>query len=98
MNQLERFIAEKGADRIAFIVLTVTSNVVGGQPVSMANVRQVCELASQNSIPVNVDTARFAENAYFIKLHEPGYAHKTIEEIAREMFSGLLCNGKIRQS
>ena len=69
------------------MVLTVTNNTVGGQPVSMANIKATCELCHKYGVAVNMDSARFAENAYFIKTREAGYADKSIKEIAREMFS-----------
>ena len=72
---------------VPFMVLTVTNNTVGGQPVSMQNIRETCELCHKYGVPVNMDSARFAENAYFIKTREEGYADKSIQEIAREMFS-----------
>ena len=72
---------------IPFMVLTVTNNTVGGQPVSMKNIRETCELCHKYGVPVNMDSARFAENAYFIKTREEGYADKSIQEIAKEMFS-----------
>ena len=80
-------IATKGADKIAAIVVTVTCNSAGGQPVSMANIRAVKEMADKNGILVLIDAARFAENAYFIKKREAGYADMSIIDICREMFS-----------
>ena len=74
-------------DRIPFIIVTITNNTAGGQPVSMQNLRDVRTLAQKYDKPVLFDSARFAENAYFIKVREEGYADKTIKEITREMFS-----------
>lgn len=78
---------EEHADRIPFIIVTVTNNTAGGQPVSMQNLRKVRALADKYGKRVFFDSARFAENAYFIKTREKGYEDKTIKEIAREMFS-----------
>ena len=69
------------------MVLTVTNNTVGGQPVSMQNIRETCEVCHKYGVPVNIDSARFIENAYFIKTREKGYENKTIREIVKEMFS-----------
>ncbi len=77
----------EGRAHVPFILITVTCNNNGGQPVSMDNVRRVSALARQHGVPVFFDAARFAENCYFIKAREPGYAGKDIVEIAREMFS-----------
>lgn len=84
---LENFIQEKGRDHIAFILLTVTCNSAGGQPVSMENIRQTEEVARRYGIPFYLDGARFAENAFFIKEREDGFGQSSIEEIVQEMFS-----------
>src|SRR6266700_5954129 len=85
--RLEELIQHAGRERIPLAMLTVTNNSGGGQPVSMANIRAVKEICARHGIPLYIDACRFAENAYFIKLREPGYAKKTPREIAREMFS-----------
>jgi tyrosine phenol-lyase len=87
VERLGALIAEAGRERIPLCMLTVTNNSGGGQPVSMANIRQVAELCRAHGIPLYIDACRFAENAWFIKQREPGYAAHTPAEIAREMFS-----------
>ncbi len=84
---LERFIKEKGKENIPLCMITVTNNSGGGQPVSMQNIREVKEICVKYNIPLFIDACRFAENAYFIKLREKGYANKSVLEIAQEMFS-----------
>jgi tyrosine phenol-lyase len=85
--RLAEVIQRVGAKKIPLVMLTVTNNSGGGQPVSMANIHAVKEVCAKHGIPLYIDACRFAENAYFIKLREPGYAEKTPREIAREMFS-----------
>lgn len=80
-------VLEENADKIPFIIVTITNNTAGGQPVSMENLRAVRAIADKYGKRVIFDSARFAENAYFIKMREPGYADKTIKEICLEMFS-----------
>ncbi|HEY5600379.1 MAG TPA: tryptophanase, partial [Candidatus Manganitrophaceae bacterium] len=84
---LESFIAGKGKNIIPLIMLTVTNNAGGGQPVSMENIRKTREISKKYSIPLFLDACRFAENAFFIKKREPGFGAKSVKEIAREMFS-----------
>jgi tryptophanase len=86
LNKLEAFIQKTGVEKIPFGAITVTNNAGGGQPVSMENIRAVSELYHKYKIPFFIDCCRFAENACFIKMREPGYANKTVQQIAREMF------------
>src|SRR5947208_9807985 len=85
--RLAEAIERQGVKKIPLVMLTVTNNSGGGQPVSMENIRAVKEICKKHGIPLYIDACRFAENAYFIKLREPGYAKETPREIAREMFS-----------
>jgi tyrosine phenol-lyase len=87
VKALEALIDRAGRDRVPLVMLTVTNNSGGGQPVSMQNVRQVSAVCSKHKIPLYFDACRFAENSYFIKLREPGYESKTPKQIAQEMFS-----------
>lgn len=87
LDKLKESIEKIGRENIGLIHITVTCNNNGGQPVSMQNLRGVREIADHFGLPFFLDAARFAENAFFIKLREPGYADKTIKEIACEMFS-----------
>jgi tryptophanase len=83
---LEQLIARVGRERIPLVMLTVTNNSGGGQPVSMENVRAVSAVCKKNGLPLYFDACRFAENAYFIKLREAEYADKSPKQIAQEMF------------
>ncbi len=87
IERLRAFIEEVGRAAIPFGMITVTNNAGGGQPVSMENLRQTAAVYREFGIPFFIDACRYAENAYFIKLREPGYADKSPLEIAREMFA-----------
>lgn len=86
VKKLEKALKDH-AGNIPFVIVTCTNNTAGGQPVSMQNIREVAELSHKHGIRVVMDSARFAENAYFIKMREKGYENKTIKEICAEMFS-----------
>ena len=87
VDALRAAIEAAGRDRVPLVMVTVTNNSGGGQPVSMANLRAVRAVCDEYDIPLFLDACRFGENAWFIKTREPGYADKTPREIAREMFS-----------
>ena len=87
LQKLETVFKSYPKEQIPCTVLTITNNTAGGQPVSMKNIRETAELCRRYGIPLLIDSARFAENAYFIKMREEGYADKTIKEIVREIYS-----------
>jgi tryptophanase len=87
VEALERLIETEGADRIPLVMLTVTNNSGGGQPVSLANLEAVKRVAARHRIPLYLDACRFAENAYFIHMREEGYGGWTAKQIAQKMFS-----------
>lgn len=87
VEALEELIARVGHDRVPLVMLTITNNSGGGQPVSLANVRAVSKVCRRHDIPLYIDACRFAENAYFIKQREAGYSGKRVADIARELMS-----------
>lgn len=87
LNKLEKVLKEHPKENIPFVIVTITCNSSGGQPVSMENIRLVSSLCKKYGVPIIFDAARFAENAYFIKIREEAYKDKTIKEIAKEFFS-----------
>ncbi len=87
VQALKEFIKDNGAENIPLCMLTITNNSGGGQPVSMQNIKDVKKVCFENNIPFFIDACRFAENAYFIKIREEGYAHVSVEKIAQELFS-----------
>ncbi len=86
-DRLKAAIKKYGREKIPLVCLTITNNSGGGQPVSMENIRVISEICHSNNIMFFFDAARFAENAYFIKLREPKYSNISVREIVREMFS-----------
>ncbi|MGA2478034.1 MAG: tryptophanase, partial [Spirochaetia bacterium] len=92
LDALGRYLS-KNAARVRLVIITATNNSVGGQPVSLENVRETRRLLSPHGIPLFLDAARFAENAFFIKRRETGCAERDVRSIAREMFS--LCDGAL---
>jgi tryptophanase len=96
LARLDALLRERGAS-VPLVLVTVTNNTGGGQPVSMGNLRAVRELCTRHGVPLFLDCARFAENAYFIKTREPGFADRSVESIAQEMFrlaDGALMSAK----
>lgn len=87
LNKLEQFITEKGVENIPVVMLTITNNSGGGQPVSMENIKGTRAICDKYNIPLFIDACRFAENAYFIKTREKGYENVTVENIVKEIFS-----------
>lgn len=87
VDAFKKIILEIGPENIPMVIMTVTNNSGGGQPVSMQNIKDVSTICKENKIPFFIDACRFAENSYFIKLREEGYGNKTIPEIAAELFS-----------
>lgn len=87
IGRLSETIAEVGVEKVPLVMITVTNNSGGGQPVSMANIREARAVCDEHGIPLFLDACRFAENAWFIKMREEGYAHRSPLEIAQEMFS-----------
>ena len=87
VDALARLLEQRGSDNVPLVMLTITNNSGGGQPVSMANIRATSELCHKHGLPLYIDACRFAENAYFIKRRESGFADVDLIDIAREMFS-----------
>ena len=87
IEKLKKCISKYGVEKIPLIVMTITNNSGGGQPVSMSNIRETSKIAKKYNIPFYIDACRFAENAYFIKLREEKYKNISIQDIVKEMFS-----------
>jgi tryptophanase len=97
VSRLKKFIQAKGVKKVPLVLLTVTNNSGGGQPVSLKNIKEVSQVCAHFGIPLFLDASRFAENAYFIKKREKGYGKKSVLEIAQEVFSyadGATMSGK----
>ncbi len=86
LGKLEELIRKSGPENIPFGCITITNNAGGGQPVSLNNIRETGQIYHKYNIPFFIDCCRYAENCYFIKMREPGYEHKTLLEIANEIF------------
>ena len=91
VGRLEKYIHELGAENIGAVIMTVTNNSAGGQPVSVRNIRETRDLAHRYGIPFLIDAARYAENAYFVKQREAEFKNSSIPEIVRAMFEGADC-------
>ena len=89
--RLEKYIKELGAENIGVIIMTITNNSAGGQPVSVKNIRQTREIAHKHGIKFMIDAARYAENSYFVKQREPEFKNSTIEDIVKATFEGADC-------
>jgi tyrosine phenol-lyase len=97
VKKLDRFIRRAGPKKVPLVMMTVTNNSGGGQPVSLKNIKEVSQVCARHEIPFFLDACRFAENAFFIKSREKGYANKSVLEVAQEMFSyvdGATMSGK----
>jgi tyrosine phenol-lyase len=86
LERLDAFLAENGRERVPVAMLTVTNNTGGGQPVSLENIRGMGEVCRRHGVPFFLDACRFAENAWFVKQREPGQGHRSVREIAADMF------------
>lgn len=87
LDRLDRFLAEAGREQVPVAMLTITNNSGGGQPVSLANIRAMSEVCHRHGVPFFLDACRFAENAWFIKQRESGQGHRSVREIAADMFA-----------